>query len=286
MSYTRQYLDTKGSEDSFGRTIWALGYLLAHVPMDAYYESAKAIFLRAVPNFNKLESARGIANTIIGLSYYLHSFPSDIGMTNLLGELVEKLLVQYDSHREEGWKWFEDEMTYDNAILPLSLLHAQTILNDDRVNTTAMESMHFLSDLTLRKGHLSVIGNESWYRKGETPAAFAQQPLDVMMTVLMFRKAWQVTGDRGYLENLCKSYMWFQGDNDLRISLYDEETKGCCDGLEHYGINRNQGAESTLAYLIAHLVTLQTVEEMNNVPGAKPKNGNSLTITQQKATAI
>ena len=261
LSFSRQFLDETGSEDSFGRTIWSLGYLLGNAPNDAYYQSGKEIFFEAAPNFEKLQSIRAIATTIIGISYYLKSNPQDDGMTERLRALAYKLVNEYKQHRSEDWHWFESILAYDNAMLPLSLLHAAGILNDEVISNIAIESMHFLSDLTLKDGYLSIVGNEKWYTKNGTQSAFAQQPLDALAMVLMFQQAFHFTKDKTYLTKLYTSFMWFLGENDLRMSLYDFETKGCCDGLENYGVNRNQGAESTLAYLISHLTVLQAFED-------------------------
>jgi glycosyltransferase involved in cell wall biosynthesis len=261
LSFSRSFLDETGSEDSFGRTIWSLGYLLANAPNDAYYQSGKEVFFDAAPNFEKLQSIRSIANTIIGISYYLQITPHDEGMTERLRALANKLMQQYKAHRTTHWRWFESTLTYDNAMLPLSLLHAAGILNDDTITSIAMESMHFLSDVTLKEGYLSVVGNENWYAKNGEKSMFAQQPLDALAMVLMFHRAFHFTKDKIYLNKLYTSFMWFLGENDLRMSLYDFETKGCCDGLESYGVNRNQGAESTLAYLISHLTVLQAYED-------------------------
>jgi hypothetical protein len=175
--------------------------------------------------------------------------------------MANKLVYEYQQHRTDNWYWFEAVLAYDNAMLPLSLLHAAAILNDEVITNTAMESMNFLSDLTLKEGYLSVVGNEQWYAKNGTQSMFAQQPLDVLAMVLMFHQAFHLTKDKVYLSKLSVSFMWFLGENDLRMSLYDFETKGCCDGLESYGVNRNQGAESTLAYLISHLTVLQAFED-------------------------
>jgi len=261
LSFSRQFLDETGSEDSFGRTIWSLGYLLGNAPNDAYYQSGKEIFFEAAPNFEKLQSIRAIATTIIGISYYLKSNPQDEGMTERLRALANKLVNEYKQHRSEDWHWFESILAYDNAMLPLSLLHAAGILNDEVISNIAIESMHFLSDLTLKDGYLSMVGNEKWYTRNGPQSTFAQQPLDALAMVLMFHQAFHFTKDKTYLTKLYTSFMWFLGENDLRMSLYDFETKGCCDGLENYGVNRNQGAESTLAYLISHLTVLQAFED-------------------------
>lgn len=263
MSFNRNYLDEVGSEDSFGRTIWALGYLLGNSPNDAYYQTGRLLFFNASPNFEKIRSIRGIANTMIGISYYLKSTPADDSMTERLRSLTRKLLKHYDENRSPGWHWFESLLAYDNGILPLALLHSAEILNDGTITKTAFESMDFLTGHTLKDHYLSIIGNEKWYKKKGERSVFAQQPVDAMAMVLMYHQAYHVTKDKAYLNKLYTSFLWFLGENDLRMSLYDFETKGCCDGFESYGVNRNQGAESSLAYLISHLTVLQAYDEFH-----------------------
>lgn len=268
LSFNRNFLDEVGSEDSFGRAIWSLGYLLGNAPNDAYYQTGKEIFFSAVPNFENLISIRSIANTIVGICHYLKSNPGDEEMTGRLRKLTNGLIREYERHRTDDWHWFESLLAYDNAFLPLALLHAAEFLNDENVTRVALESMDFLSETTLQNGYLSVIGNENWYRMDGEQSRFAQQPLDALAMVLMFQQAFQLTRDKTYISRLYTCFLWFLGDNDLRVSLYDFETKGCCDGLEKWGINRNQGAESTLAYLIAHLTVLQAYEEVSKMDEA------------------
>jgi len=263
LSFSRNFLDKVGSEDSFGRTIWALGYLLANAPNDAYYQTGKEIFFKAGPNFEKLKSIRSIANTMIGVSYYLKSNPSDNAMTKMLQNMANILVNHYEMNKTDNWKWFESLLAYDNGILPLALLHAAEILNNDKITHIAIESMNFITENTLKENYLSIIGNEKWYSKDKERSVFAQQPVDAMAMVLMFHQAYHLTKNKGYLNKLYTSFLWFLGENDLRLSLYDYETKGCCDGFESYGINRNQGAESSLAYLISHLTVLQAYDEFH-----------------------
>lgn len=265
LSFSRNYLDEVGSEDSFGRTIWALGYLLGNAPNDAYYQTGKLLFFKAAPNFEKLKSIRSIANTMIGISYYLRSNPSDNSMTERLRNMAKELIRHYEENKTPDWKWFESLLAYDNGILPLALLHAAEILNDGQITGIAIESMNFLSKHTFIDKHLSIIGNEHWYKKDERRSVFAQQPIDAMAMVLMYHQAFLVSEDKNYLEKLYTSFLWFLGENDLRMSLYDFETKGCCDGFESYGVNRNQGAESSLAYLISHLTVLEAYEEFHKI---------------------
>lgn len=261
LSFNRSFLDKRGSEDAFGRTIWALGYLLNNAPNDSYYQSARMIFFNALPEISKLTAIRAIAASIIGISYYLRSNPSDDGMLETLKKHTDILADLFEQNRTPDWNWFEEELSYDNAILPLAMLHAAELILDDRVLNTAIESMNFLTDVTFSEGYLSIIGNEKWYRKGGKKARFAQQPIDAMASVLMFHQAFLLTKEKKYLNRLFTSFMWFHGENDLRLGLYDYETEGCCDGLESYGVNRNQGAESTLAYLISYLTVLDVYEE-------------------------
>jgi hypothetical protein len=146
-------------------------------------------------------------------------------------------------------------------MMPLALLHAAEILQDEEITAIAIESMNFLSSVTMKDGYLSIVGNKEWYKKDGERSLFAQQPIDALAMILMYHQAFHLTKDKEYIKKLYTSFMWFLGENDLRMSLYDFETKGCCDGFEKYGVNRNQGAESSLAYLISHLTVLQAYEE-------------------------
>lgn len=261
LSFSRHFLDEVGSEDSFGRTIWALGYLLGNAPNDAYYQTGRLVFFDASPNFEKIQSIRGIANTMLGISYYLTSNPSDESMVEIVRTLAHKLVDHYEANRTEDWRWFEPLLAYDNGILPLALLHAAEMLPEERIREVAVESMDFLTQTTLHDGYLSIIGNENWYEKEGERSQFAQQPIDALAMILMYQQAFHLTKDKEYLSKLFSCFMWFLGENDLRMSLFDFETKGCCDGFESNGINRNQGAESSLAYLISYLIVLQAFEE-------------------------
>ena len=141
LSFSRKYLDEVGSEDSFGRTIWALGYLLYKAPNDAYYQTGRLIFFNALPNFENLKSIRGIANTMIGICFYLKNNPSDDSMTERLRNMANILVNHYNENHSSGWQWFESLLAYDNGILPLALLHSAEILNDSNITKVAIESM-------------------------------------------------------------------------------------------------------------------------------------------------
>ena len=271
LSFKREYLDEVGSEDSFGRTVWALGYMINCAPNNSYREFASELFFRSVPHFKNLTHLRGIANTIIGIANYLKTHPFDEGMMHQLVTLTNTLITAYKQHSNEDWHWFEEKLTYDNAILPLALLYSCDITGDEHIKEIALESMAFLDDLTMSNGYLSPVGNEAWYYREKDMSVFDQQAIETMAMVLMYSKAYQVTRQLDFIRKMYLSYQWFLGENALRVPLYDDETKGCCDGLHSQGINRNQGAESTLAYLISHLIVLKALkleykyEQKNNL---------------------
>ena len=260
MSFDRRFLDETGSEDSFGRTVWALGYLLDNAPNDAIFQTTKMIFDKSVQQFEKLQSLRGIANTLIGIYFYLEKFPWDEGMVEIMKLLANKLVKQYENFKTDDWKWFEDILTYDNGILPASLYYTYQKTEVPVFLDVANETTRFLDNVIYEGDHISLIGSNKWYKKGGERSKFDQQPIDAMAMVLLYRKAFNLTGNKVYLEKMFTSFMWFFGENDLRIPLYDYETKGCSDGLHKDRVNRNQGAESMLVYLMAHLFVLIAFE--------------------------
>jgi hypothetical protein len=258
LSYDGRYLDKTGSEDAFGRAVWSLGYLVKNAPNSAYRKFGEELFHKAVPHFGGLLYLRGISNTIIGISWYLKAQPSDKAMHDLLIELTAKLTDAYLRSEGENWQWFENYLTYDNAILPLALLHSAEITGDKKVLNIAFESISFLESLTVNERYWNPVGNDGWYfRDGKMPL-HDQQAIETMGMVLMYGQAYKITRDPKYLKKVFSIYLWFLGENSLCMPLYDSETKGCSDGLQFTGVNQNQGAESTLAYLISHLTVLDT----------------------------
>ena len=261
LHFNKAYLDEVGSEDSYGRNIWALGYLIRYAPNNSYREFALELFRKSIPLFEKLKYIRGIANTIIGVCHYMKHFQTDEGMMDILNGLTETLMQTLKKQSGKDWYWFEEVMTYDNGILPLALLHSCEITGNNTVRDAGLKSMEFLKKKTFSKKYLTPVGNEGWLTKGGEMPLFDQQAIEVMAMVLLFEQAYQVTKDSQYVQLMFTSFMWFLGENELHIPLYDHETHGCCDGLQFDGINRNQGAESTLAYMIAQLTVLKAMEK-------------------------
>ena len=263
LSFGRKFLDKSGSEDSFGRTIWALGYLIRFAPNESFKQIGWEIFYKSVMYSDRLKSIRGSANTIIGIYHYLKENPNYEGIIILINKLVLNIVESYEKHSSPDWQWFEDEMTYDNGILPLALFSAYEITGEVKILKIAEETSTFLESLTYKNGYFAPIGNKNWYKQGNIIPEFDQQPIDVMAMILLYHQMFEIKKDGKYIDKLFACYLWFLGENSLRLTVYDHETKGCCDGLDENGLNRNQGAESTIAYWISHLTVLAAHEEKN-----------------------
>ncbi len=260
LSFKREYLDEVGTDDSYGRTLWALGYMICNSPNNSYKEFARELFFYSLPHLDELTHLRGFANSVIGLSHYLKSNPDEVVELKMMA-LADKLVNAYDQQKATGWDWFEEKLTYDNAILPLALLKAFDVTNHHVYKEVALKTLHFLDKETLDQGYYNPVGNDGWFYKNQDKAFFDQQAIETMAAVLMYFQAFEVTQDVTFIEKMFKTYLWFLGENALRVPLYDHETNGCCDGLMPHGLNRNQGAESTLAYFISHLTVLKAQEK-------------------------
>ena len=219
LGFDRRFLDEIGSEDSFGRTIWALGTLVRFSPNDACFEIGQELFLKASTNFKKMQTLRGISNTILGICDWLHRFPGDEEMSRTLKEMTNKIIGMYKKEKSDDWPWFEPVLAYDNGIIPFALFKSCERTGDEDVLKTAEESMIFLDELVFREGYISLIGSDNWFRKGEKRSPYDQQPVDAMAMVLMFHQASVVTGDKKYLEKMFSSFMWFLGGKRSEASF-------------------------------------------------------------------
>lgn len=260
LGFDRSYVDERGTEDSFGRTIWALGYLVRNKPSDAYKQVATDIFNRSKDQFEDLTSLRGIAATIIGLTYFLQEYPEREQLFRVLRNLTRKLTQAYETHRQKEWEWFEEKMTYNNGIIPLALLLSYETAEDLYVLNVAKSTMDFITNVTLSGDFFHPIGSKGWYQKGEEISSYNQQSVEAMSMVNLFYHGFRIFKDRNYLSLLFKCYKWYLGDNIFHIPVYDHETSGCYEGLIYKGVNKNEGAESTLSYLISHIIVLRAHE--------------------------
>jgi glycosyltransferase involved in cell wall biosynthesis len=259
LSYARELSTVPLSEDAIGRTFWALGYLIRYAPSDSLFIIGREMFFSDFNKLYDLKSNRAIAASIAGLYHFIKRFPDNEEVLRLLKHQSNVLCEHFNDESNEEWKWFEPIISYDNALIPMALWYSFRVIPSDEVYRVAFESTIFLDSVVYRNGHISLVGNKSWYRKNEFKSSFSQQPTDAFSLIKMYYQAWKGTGDQIFFERMHCCMSWFYGNNDLFIPVYDEQTTGCNDGLEETGVNRNQGAESTISYLMAYL-TIQAVD--------------------------
>ncbi len=267
MSYSHSLLENDNSEDAFGRSVWALGYLVRYAPNDDLFQLGIELFHKALNHIPNLTHARGYANCILGLYHYVHRFPDQDRFVKMISELATILCDGYDKSSKENWQWYESIVTYDNGLLPASLYKAYELTGTKRFLDVADATTNFLESKCFLRNHLSLIGNRRWLRMDEDYELFAQQPIDAMAMVVLYDSIHQLKKDNASKEKLQISFKWFLGLNDLDLPLYDVDTCGCNDGIEEFSINRNQGAESTIAYHMAWLIAAPYFE--SEIPSAE-----------------
>jgi glycosyltransferase involved in cell wall biosynthesis len=260
MSYDRSLAPAPASDDCIGRAIWALGVTATLAEDEGCRCLARDMLARAVPHARQL-GPRGTAQAALGLVSLLVAAPGVTETRGMLDYLVARLVERYDGHATEEWRWFEPTLTYDNAILPLALFAAYEVTSERATLRAAREALEFLEEVCFTGDRLQLVGNTGWHSRGGDMARADEQAIDAAAFVLAFGYAFKVTADRHYLRRMREAFDWFLGANRLGVSLYDFATAGCCDGMGVAEVNRNQGAESTICFLLALLKMLELAGE-------------------------
>jgi glycosyltransferase involved in cell wall biosynthesis len=269
MDYQRNWLEASGSDDSHGRTLWALGTLLGRSNTPGLQSMAGRLFEQALPAILTTTSPRAWAFALIGIHEYLRRYDGDRRASQVREELAGRLLTLYQANRSKEWCWFEESLSYCNAALPHAFLMCGQSIPSSTMSDAALESLTWLADLQRDKtngGHFVPIGSNGFYKRGGVRARFDQQPVEAQAMVSACLEAHRITGDKNWYKEARRAFDWFLGRNDLHLSIYDPTTGGCRDGLHPDRPNENQGAESSLAFLQAVLElrlaenTLLTVE--------------------------
>jgi glycosyltransferase involved in cell wall biosynthesis len=266
LGYNRRWLEANGpaqaSEDCHGRALWALGTVLGRSEDPGLRGAAGRLFEYSLPAAVEFSSPRAWAYTLLGIQEYLSSYPGDRDAQRVRSALAQRLLTMYESIRSPDWNWFEDVVAYGNARLPQAMLLVGSACSDDRMISAGLEALDWLVNLQRceTNGHFVPIGSQGFYRKGGEKARFDQQPIEAAGAVSACLEAYRVTGDDRWRNEAWSAFNWFLGDNDLQLPLYDSVTGGCRDGLHPDRANQNQGAESTLSFLMA-LLEMHSVQE-------------------------
>ena len=255
LSYDRHWLEEVGSEDVHGRSIWALGLAVSHATHDAMLSFASRLFASAVETVGALRSPRAWAFSIVGIHAYLERFGGDTSARRIRAELAGRLFELFRENSSEDWPWCEDVVTYDNAKLPHALILSGQWLPDPEMLAQGIKSLEWLyTQQVSANDTISLIGNQGWMKRSGARARFDQQPVDAQALVEACLEAFRYTRDSIWRDRAHVCLGWFLGHNDTQSMLYDFSTGGCRDGLQPYGPNLNQGAESTLTCLIALLI--------------------------------
>jgi glycosyltransferase involved in cell wall biosynthesis len=264
LSYDRQWQEPIGSEDSHGRALWGLGTVLGKSKDLGLRGAAGRLFELAVPTALEFKSPRAWAFALLGLEEYLDRFPGDRAALSAADALANRLFDLYRTNNYGGWHWFEGVLAYSNARLPQALLRSGLRSANQKMISASLEALDWLATIQRCevKGHFVPIGSQGFYSKKTEKARFDQQPVEACAAVSAYLQAYRATGLGKWRDEAWSAFNWFLGGNDLQIALYDPATGGCRDGLHPDRVNENQGAESTLSFLMA-LLEMRKSEESN-----------------------
>jgi len=271
LSYDRRWLEEVGSEDSHGRSIWGLGVAVALSPTGGLAAGAVNLYHRSVGVTEQFRSPRALAFALIGVHAYLRRFGGDSAARRLREELALRLYRQFEGYATREWPWLEECLNYANGRLVQALVLSGQWMSHGKMVEQGLRSLEWLMGVqTAPEGHLSPVGSNGWYVRGGTKARFDQQPVEVHALLDACLEAYNVTQDVRWVREANRCLGWFLGWNDLGESLYDHTTGGCRDGLLAEGANQNEGAESTLAWLMA-LLAIQSVPVKTSLHAAEAK---------------
>lgn len=255
--------NTCNLDDSNGRAVWALGFLISLkgiMPEDLILK-AESLFEKSLVRLSMIHSTRAMAFAIKGLYFFL-GVKSSTENLMLLKTFANRLVQMYKHESDAKWEWFESYLTYANSILPEAMLYAWQLSGEAAYKKIAISSLNFLLSQTYNEDGIIVISNKTWLKKGEKPSQFGQQPIDVAYTIMTLSKFYDVFPDDKYLKKMITAFNWFLGKNRINQIIYNPCTGGCYDGLEENHVNLNQGAESTVSYLLARL-TMEKYRYLN-----------------------
>jgi len=256
MTYERQWTEEVGSEDAHGRALWGIGQSVDFLNNPGQKAMSMTLFNKAITAVEQFKSPRAIAFALVGIHAYLHKFSGDSEVRRVREIIANRLFDQFKNNATESWPWLENALSYANGKLSHALLlSGQWMQRGDMVHV-GLRSLKWLLTIQTEDNHFVPIGNNGWYEKGGTKARFDQQPIEANAMIGACVEAFNITRDKTWIDNAVMCFNWFLGHNDLNMPLYDPKTGGCRDGLMADGINQNEGAESTLAWLLS-LMTLQ-----------------------------
>ncbi|HET6429927.1 MAG TPA: glycosyltransferase family 4 protein [Phycisphaerae bacterium] len=273
MNYDRQWEEMAGSEDCHCRALWGLGMCVGLCSHNAVVGLSTRLFERALPAVMHFVSPRAWAFATVGIHAYLQWFSGDSEARRFREDLAGRIYRHFQANMSDDWPWLEETVTYSNAKLPHALLMSGKWMFESGMIETGERALRWLLEVQRHpEGHLSIIGNEGWLPRHGQRARFDQQPVEAHGLIDACVEAYNVTQNTFWLDEARRCFNWFLGHNDLKTALYDFTTAGCRDGLHSDRASQNQGAESTLAWLMSLLLmhevqTRQTLARPSAEPG-------------------
>ena len=250
MGYDRRWIDERGTQDSFGRALWSLGYGMRFTRRKSWREVCARLMNEALPRLGELAFLRSDAYAILGLWHSHKSGGSEhVAYLDAIRALASELRASYETHNVADWRWFEDVMTYDNARLCEAAIRAGEALRDRELVEIGIASLRFYCSIVIEDGIFVPIGNQGWYQRSQKRARYGQQPLEAVALIDAALAAHECTNDPSFLTAARVGWLWYYGHNTAAATLVEDG--GCHDGIDEGGVNPNMGAESTLAYLSA-----------------------------------
>lgn len=252
LNYERTWGEARGSEDSHGRALWSLGTVVGRADDRGRRSLGSDLFHAALPALSHLSSPRAWAYALLGIDEYLRAFQGDTSVQAMRELLTARLMDLYDRASGEDWPWFEDHVTYCNARLPQALILSGTAMGRDDMVMVGTAALDWLGALQhTPDGYFAPIGSDGFYRRGTVAARYDQQPVEACGMVSACLDTYRITGDNRWSSYAGSAFNWFLGQNHLHEMVYDAATGGCRDGLHADRVNENQGAESTISFLLA-----------------------------------
>jgi glycosyltransferase involved in cell wall biosynthesis len=271
LSFDRRWLDEQGSEDCHARALWALGVGVGRSPHRSFQIMAGQLFARALPVVTEFTSPRAWAFSLIGIHEYLRRLAGDRLVSQIREGLRARLMDIFDRASHPDWPWFEEKLSYDNAKLAHALILSGRVNGYQKAFDRGLEALRWLVKMqTSENGHFRPIGSNGFYQRGSTRSAFDQQPIEAYAMVSACLEAYRATSDSWWYQQAHRAFDWFLGWNDLGLELHSINTGGCCDALHVDRVNMNQGAESTLAFLLslAEMKLMQDTVTVFNEPAS------------------
>ena len=259
MGYDRRWQDRRGTHDSFGRAVWALGHCIMRAPRDAWRRVAREQLDAALPHVAGLPHLRSSAYCALGLIAVATSEPGDARISDALRAALAPISAAYRETASPEWRWCEDVMTYDNGRLCEALIRGGMALGDHALLHEGLQMLDFYAGIAVEDGMFVPIGNAGWYPRGGKRARFGQQPLEAAAMVAAALAAHAATGDTRYRQLAATAGDWYFGRNTHQFLMVTNG--GCRDGIDPTGVSPNMGAESTLAYLMSALALADSKQQ-------------------------